>query len=102
MRMIELMHGVWAVERGAIPEDQEFYRFKPRKEGEFSPLKHICERSDDPTQQHPTDILVFTDVAWCYARGFYYCQGCKQIFDSEEDLAAIWIDGKGTGHEGRA
>jgi hypothetical protein len=102
MRMIELMHGVWAVARGEIPEEQEFYRFQPKKEGDVGTLKHICERSDDPTQEHPTDILVFSNVTWCFAKGIYYCEGCKLVFDSNEDLVEIWKDGLGTGHEGHA
>jgi hypothetical protein len=101
MKMIELMAGVWAVGKGDIPQDVEFFR-QPSKDGEVQPLLHICERSDDPTQAHPTDIVVLDKVKWDFVRGFYYCNGCKSVFDEEGDLEMIWEDGEGTGYEAHA
>jgi hypothetical protein len=101
MRMTELMEGVFAVGRGDLPQDCEFYRAEDVNEA-VQPLKHICERSNDETQSRPTDIVVLKDVTWSYDKGFYYCTGCKSVFDREGDLEMIWGDGKGTGHEGIA
>lgn len=101
MRMTELMHNVFAVARGDIPEGWEFFR-APAVDDKVQPLKHICERSDDPSQEQPTDIVVMAEVTWSYAEGFYYCRGCKLVFDEEEDLKLVWEDGLGTGCEGIA
>jgi hypothetical protein len=107
--MTELLDGVFAIARGDLPESWEFLRLSKEEleqqgyqgvaEGP-QPLKHICERSDDPTQEYPTDIVVLANVTWDYARGFYYCKGCKSVFDRDGDLEQIWEDGEGTGHEG--
>lgn len=99
--MTELMPGVYAVAKGDFPEGWEFFRME-HEEGETKPLLHVCERSDDPTQSHPTDIVVLATVRWDYALGFYYCNGCKSVFDQDGDLEMIWKDGEGTGYEAHA
>ncbi len=99
--MTELMDNVFAVARGDLPDDWEFYRAEA-VDGKIQPLKHVCERSDDPSQEYPTDIVVFANVTWSYDKGFYYCRGCKTVFDEDGDLALIWGDGHGTGQEGIA
>lgn len=101
MRMVELMDCVFAVARKDLPEGCEFYR-APDVDGKAQPLKHICERNDDPSQECPTDIIVLKEVTWSFAKGFYFCRGCKLIFNRDDDLALIWADGKGTGCEGIA
>ena len=95
------MEGVFAVDREDFPEECEFYRAEDVNEI-VQPLKHVCERSDDKTQSHPIDIVVLANVTWSYDKGFYYCTGCKSVFDQDGDLEMIWGDGKGTGHEGIA
>jgi hypothetical protein len=111
MKIIELMKGVYAVGRGDISGDTEFFRFSKddleqlgyRSVAEGAqPLMHICERSDDPTQQHPTDIVVLDKVKWDFMMGFYFCNGCKSIFNEPGDLEMIWEDGEGTGFEAHA
>ena len=99
--MKELMEDVWAVSRNELPEGWEFFRAQPVNDV-TQPLKHVCERNENKTQGHPTDIVVLKEVTWSYAKGFYYCTGCKSIFDDEEDLMLIWEDGLGTGQEGIA
>jgi hypothetical protein len=99
--MTELMDGVFAVARGDLPDTWEFFRMEA-EDDKFQPLKHICERSDDPTQEYPTDIVVLANVTWDFAKGFYYCRGCKSVFDHDYDLQLIWEDGEGTGFEGLA
>jgi hypothetical protein len=99
--MTELLDGVFAIARGDLPESWEFFRMED-VDGKVQPLKHVCERSDDPTQEYPTDIVVLANVTWDSARGFYYCRGCKSVFDRDGDLELIWEDGIGTGHEGVA
>ncbi len=32
-------------------------------------------------------------------RGYYKCIECKQTFSTEDELEAVWEDGKGTGDE---
>ncbi len=95
------MNNVFAVARGDLPEDCEFYRAAD-VDDKVQPLKHVCERSDDPSQEYPTDIIVLANVTWDFNKGFYYCRGCKSVFDQDGDLALIWGDGKGTGYEGVA
>ena len=104
--MTKLMEGVYAVPRGGIPATWDFFRMEATDNGEggetIQPLKHVCERSDDPTQENPTEIVVLSNVTWSFDKGFYYCRGCKEVFDHEDDLVKIWEDGLGTGHEGIA
>ena len=67
--------------------------------GEAQPLLHICEKDKDPSGDR---WICMTGVVRWSNVGRYYCTECKQTFSNENELAAVWEDGKGTGDEHEA
>ena len=65
-------------------------------EGVFQPLLHICEKDKDPVGA--VWVCLTGMVRWDH-QGWYKCIECKQTFLTEDELAAVWEDGKGTGDE---
>ena len=63
---------------------------------QIQPLLHICDKDKDPTD---TVWVCITGVVRWDHRGWYACTECKQTFLTEDELAAVWEDGKGTGDE---
>ncbi len=68
-------------------------------DGEFHPLLHICERDKDLSG---SVWVCMTGVVRWDMQGYYVCRECKQTFCTQDDLEAVWEDGKGTGDEGEA
>jgi hypothetical protein len=71
---------------------------------EVGPLLHICEKNIDPDVHEPTYVLITGVVKWDFAKGHYWCLGCKKTWDRDNELGlrAIWSDGFGSGDEGQA
>lgn len=91
--------GIYKVSPDTIGPHTWFLR-KPDVDGEVQPLLHICERDLDPGGD--TYICLTGRVRWELVKGWYWCVECKQTFKTEEELRAVWEDGKGTGDEHEA
>lgn len=100
MKIEEWMHGsgIYRVGLRAIGPNTWFLR-KNDVEGKPQPLLHICERDKDATE---LIWICITGVVHWDQRGYYMCGECKHTFIEEDELAAVWEDGKGTGDEGSA
>lgn len=97
--------GVYVVPVSKLPADSRFLR-DPNLCGDedLGPLLHICEQDLDPAAAVPSWMILTDEVKWDFYHGFYFCKGCKELWDEddEEGLRAIWSDGYGTGDEGHA
>jgi len=98
--------GVYKVSVKDLPQEAWFVRDPELYEDEdVSPLLHICEKDLDPTPGcEPTWVIMTEEVKWDFFHGHYYCKGCRQTWDENDEagLKAIWSDGLGTGDEGQA
>ena len=110
MELIELAPGVYAVPMSELGDEIWFIRDDDEDDG--NPLLHICEKSEEPIKSQLIDTLsdieepcwfVKTGVIyWDYSAGCYQCIRCAERWREEKELACIWEDGMGTGHEGYA
>ena len=87
--------GIYKVSPDTIGPYTWFLR-KKDKGDEVHPLLHICEKDLDPSGE---SYLCMTGVVRWDMRGYYKCIECKQTFSTEDELEAVWEDGKGTGDE---
>ena len=97
--------GVYTVPAHEISDSVIFIRDpKDCTDEEVGPLLHICENVLDPDIAIPTRVLTTEVIRWDFYHGHYYCLGCKEIWDRNDEagLRAIWSDGYGTGDEGQA
>jgi hypothetical protein len=97
--------GVYKVSAAELPESAWFVRDPGAcEDGESPPLLHICEKDLDPHGAEPMWLIMTEKVVWDFYHGYYFCQGCKQTWDENDEagLRAIWSDGLGTGAEGTA
>jgi hypothetical protein len=106
MKMKEWIEGsgIYKVSARQLPDTAWFVRDTNLvQEGEFAPLLHICEKDLDPAAvKEPTYVIMTEEVIWDGYNGWYYCKGCKQKWQTEEELRAVWEDGLGTGYEAQA
>ncbi len=86
--------GIYKVSVDAIGPYTWFLR-KHDIDGEQQPLLHICEKEQDEGNLW---VCITGVVRWSM-RGWYECIECEQTFLTEDELAAVWEDGKGTGDE---
>ena len=90
--------GIYKVSLDTLGPQTWFLR-KRDIDGEAQPLLHICDKDKDPAGLMwvcMTGVMRWSNV------GHYYCTECKETFQSEDELAAVWEDGKGTGDEHEA
>lgn len=87
--------GIYKVSKDTIGEYTEFLR-KNDRDGEVQPLLHICEKDIDPQGEK---YLCLTGVVRWDFQGWYKCIECKKTFLTQDELEAVWSDGKGTGDE---
>jgi hypothetical protein len=97
--------GVYKVLVSDLPEDALFVRDpKAYATDGVPPLLHICEKDLDTASIKPTWMILTDVVRWDHYHGYYFCTGCKEQWDSDNEagLKAIWSDGLGTGDEAQA
>lgn len=89
--------GIYKIRKVLIPEMEQFMRGDD-VDGKVQPLLHICERDIEP--HGGSYYFIMADkIRWDTMYGHYKCTGCKKTFYTEEQLAQVWADGKGTGAE---
>ena len=107
MELYEVFPGVYAIPTNQVSEEIWFIRDDLDEDGGDS-LLHICERSEEAVYPEAIDLpepcfLVKTGVVyWDYTYGRYRCGRCHEEWSTKDELACIWEDGIGTGHEGYA
>ena len=97
MDIREWVHGsgIYKVSADLI-EPYDWFIRSDDVDGEVQPLLHICDKDIDPTGH--VYVCMTGTVRWSIM-GYYWCIDCKQTFFSEDELACVWADGKGTGDE---
>jgi hypothetical protein len=93
--------GVWKVPVEELPDEKLFIRDED-KNGKEQPLLHVCEREILTKENGQFFACITGRTFWNWFHGRYECMECKCEFNTDEELVAVWEDGKGTGVEGTA